>query len=216
MRAGASVRGAAGSGSNSNRMGEIALILAAYLLGSVPTGHILGSLAGVDLRKAGSGNVGATNVARVLGKRRGAVTLVVDVGKGWLAVFVALQSGVVLPYVVLAGAAVFLGHLYPIFLRFHGGKGVATAFGVLLAVASVATLLLLGVFAVVVAASRIVSLASLAAAAAAPVVLWLLNYPLEMVAMAGFIGVMIIWRHRSNIQRLMAGTEPKFGAANSR
>jgi glycerol-3-phosphate acyltransferase PlsY len=144
------------------------------------------------------------------------LTLVVDVGKGWLAVFVAMRLEVGLLYVVLAGAAVFLGHLYPIFLRFQGGKGVATAFGVLLALAPGATLLLLGVFAVVVAASRIVSLASLAAAAAAPVVLWLLDYPLMIVAVAGFIGVMIIWRHRSNIQRLMAGTESRFGAANSR
>ena len=97
---------------------EIALILAAYLLGSVPTGYILGRLAGVDVRKAGSGNVGATNVARVVGKTRGALTLILDVGKGWLAIVVARQLEVSLLCVTLVGMAVFLGHLYPIFLPY--------------------------------------------------------------------------------------------------
>ncbi len=195
---------------------EIALILAAYLLGSVPTGYILGRLAGVDVRKAGSGNVGATNVARVVGKTRGALTLIVDVGKGWLAVFVARQLEMSLLCVTLVGIAVFLGHLYPIFLRFHGGKGVATALGVFLALAPGATLVLIGIFALTVAASRVVSLGSMSAALAAPVVFWLLGLPPMVVAMGGAIALMIIWRHRSNIQRLLAGTEPKFGLANSR
>ena len=192
-------------------MTEVALILAAYLLGSVPTGYILGSLAGVDVRKAGSGNVGATNVARVLGKGRGALTLMVDVGKGWLAVFLALQLGVSLPWRTLVGIAVFLGHLYPIFLRFRGGKGVATALGVFLALAPGATLALIGIFALVVAVSRVVSLGSLSAALAAPIVFWLFDLPPMVVAMGGFIALMITWRHRSNVQRLLAGTEPKFG-----
>jgi glycerol-3-phosphate acyltransferase PlsY len=195
---------------------EIALILLAYLLGSVPTGYILGSLAGVDVRKAGSGNVGATNVARVLGKGRGALTLVVDVGKGWLAVFLALQLDVSLLCVTLVGTAVFLGHLYPIFLRFDGGKGVATALGVFVALAPEATMVLGGIFALIVAASRIVSLGSIIAALAAPIAFWLFDLPPMVVAMGGFIAMMITWRHRSNIQRLAAGTEPKFGAANSR
>lgn len=197
-------------------MTEIALILAAYLLGSVPTGYILGSLAGVDVRKAGSGNVGATNVARVLGKGRGALTLMVDVGKGWLAVFLALQLGVSLPWRTLVGIAVFLGHLYPIFLRFRGGKGVATALGVFLTLAPGATLALIGIFALTVAVSRVVSLGSLSAALAAPIVFWLFDLPPMVVAMGGFIGLMITWRHRSNVQRLLAGTEPKFGSASSR
>ncbi|MGH7926165.1 MAG: glycerol-3-phosphate 1-O-acyltransferase PlsY [Candidatus Binatia bacterium] len=195
---------------------EVALILLAYLLGSVPTGYILGSLVGVDVRKAGSGNVGATNVARVVGKGRGALTLIVDVAKGWLAVFVALQFGVSLLCIALVGSAVFLGHLYPIFLRFRGGKGVATAFGVFLAVAPGATLFLIGVFALVVAPSRIVSLASIAAAITAPVIFWLFDLPPMLIAMAGFIALMITWRHHENIRRLRAGTEPKFGSANSR
>jgi glycerol-3-phosphate acyltransferase PlsY len=194
---------------------EIVLIVSAYLLGSVPTGYILGSLAGVDVRKAGSGNVGATNVARVVGKGRGALTLMLDVGKGWLVVFVALQLGVSLLCVAVVGTAVFLGHLYPIFLRFQGGKGVATALGVFLALAPAATLLLIGIFVATVAPSRMVSLGSLVAAFAAPLVLWLFARPPEIVAMGCFIAVMIIWRHGSNIQRLLTGTEPKFGSASS-
>jgi acyl phosphate:glycerol-3-phosphate acyltransferase len=195
---------------------EILLIVSAYLLGSVPTGYILGSLAGVDVRTAGSGNVGATNVARVVGKGRGALTLALDVGKGWLAVFVSLQLKVSLVCVVLVAMAVFLGHLYPIFLRFRGGNGVATALGIFLALAPLVTLILMGIFAAVVAPSRIVSLGSLVAALAAPLILWLFAEPAAVVTMGCFIAAMIIWRHRGNIQRLLAGTEPKFGSANSR
>jgi glycerol-3-phosphate acyltransferase PlsY len=195
---------------------EVALILSAYLLGSIPTGYIIGNLAGVDVRKVGSGNVGATNVARVLGKGRGALTLAVDVGKGWLAVYVARRLGVSLVCVTAVGMAVFLGHLYPIFLRFNGGKGVATALGVFLALAPGTVWVLFVIFAVAVAASRIVSVGSLSAALAAPVVFWLFELPPVVIAMGGFIALMIVWRHRSNIQRLRAGTEPKFGSASSR
>lgn len=195
---------------------EVALILSAYLLGSIPTGYIIGNLAGVDVRKVGSGNVGATNVARVLGKGRGALTLAVDVGKGWLAVYVARRLGVSLVCVTAVGMAVFLGHLYPIFLRFNGGKGVATALGVFLALAPGTVWVLFVIFAVAVAASRIVSVGSLSAAIAAPVVFWLFERPPAVIAMGGFIALMIVWRHRSNIQRLRAGTEPKFGSASSR
>jgi acyl phosphate:glycerol-3-phosphate acyltransferase len=197
-------------------MFEIALIVSAYLIGSVPCGYIIGSLVGVDVRKAGSRNIGATNVARVLGKGRGAITLVADAAKGWLPVFAALQMNLSLPTVILAGTVAFLGHLYPVFFRFRGGKGVATAFGVLLALAPSVVLVLLAIFALVVAASHIVSLGSITSAIAAPVILWLSNQPQMVVTMGGFIALMIIWRHRGNIQRLLAGTEPKFGAASSR
>jgi acyl phosphate:glycerol-3-phosphate acyltransferase len=197
-------------------MFETALIVSAYLIGSVPSGYILGSLVGVDVTKSGSGNIGATNVARVLGKGRGAMTLVADAAKGWLPVFAALQMNLSLTMVILAGTAAFLGHLYPVFFRFRGGKGVATAFGILLALTPFTVLLLLGIFALVVAASRIVSLGSITTASAAPVVLWLSSQPQAVVAMGGFIAVMIIWRHRGNIQRLLAGTEPRFGSASSR
>lgn len=195
---------------------EIALVVSAYLLGSVPSGYILGSMAGVDIRKVGSGNVGATNVTRLLGKGRGALTLVADVAKGWLPVFAALQLEMNLPAVTLGGAAAFLGHLYPIFLRFEGGKGVATALGVLLALAPLVAVVLFVIFAVTVAASRLVSLGSITAGIAAPVSLWIAGYPPMVIVMGGFIAAMTTWRHRGNIQRLLAGTEPKFGSSNSR
>jgi glycerol-3-phosphate acyltransferase PlsY len=194
-------------------MVEIILIVISYLLGSVPTGYILGSMVGVDVRKAGSGNVGATNVARVLGKGRGVLTLIIDVAKGWLPVFAAQQMEMSLPTASLAGVAAFLGHLYSVFLRFEGGKGVATAFGVFLALAPLPSLTSLTVFAVVFAASRLVSLGSMAAAVAAPLSFWLLGYPPPMIATAAFFALMIIWRHRGNIRRLLAGTEPKFSAS---
>src|SRR5512132_2012641 len=108
------------------------LVLFAYLLGSVPTCYILGSVVGVDVRKAGSGNVGATNVARVVGKRQGILTLVADIVKGSVPVIVALNISLTPTATSFVGIAAFLGHLYPVFLRFQGGKGVATALGVFL------------------------------------------------------------------------------------
>jgi len=193
---------------------EIAIVAVAYLIGSVPTGYILGSRAGIDIRNAGSGNIGATNVARVLGKRHGILTLLVDIGKGYLAVFIATKLSPNLSVAALAGAAVFLGHLYPVFLRFRGGKGVATAFGVYLALAPLATLGLIVIFAVNVLTSRIVSLSSMITAGAAPFVLWLFSYPLDLVAMSAFFAVMIILRHHANIKRLLHGNEPRFGVSS--
>jgi glycerol-3-phosphate acyltransferase PlsY len=114
--------------------------------------------------------------------------------------------------IALVAVAAFLGHLYPLFLNFQGGKGVATALGALLAIAPAATLVLIVVFAVAVLASRIISLGAVAAAMAAPLVLWLFSQSLEFFAMGLFLGAMVIWRHRANIQRLFAGTEPRFGA----
>lgn len=192
---------------------EILLILCAYLVGAIPSGYVLGKLAGVDVRAAGSGNVGATNVARVVGKRQGLLTLVIDVAKGVLPIVVGRRLNLPDLAIVCAGAAAFIGHLYPIYLKFKGGKGVATALGVFLALAPLATLMMFGVFALVLVSSRIVSLSSIAAAAAAPVALWLLGYPPILVLTGLFLAIMIILRHRSNIQRLLAGTEPRFGSA---
>ena len=197
-------------------MVEIILILFGYLLGSVPTGFILGSMAGVDVRKAGSGNVGATNVARVAGKRQGILTLIGDTAKGVVPVILALQMGANLTTTVMAGAAAFVGHLYPVFLKFRGGKGVATALGVFVALAPVAALVLILMFIAIALSSRIVSVGSIATAMAAPLILWLFSYPPIVVGMAVFIAAAITLRHRSNIQRLLNGTEPRFGSANSR
>lgn len=195
---------------------EIILILFGYLLGSVPTGFILGWMAGVDVRKAGSGNVGATNVARVAGKRQGILTLIGDTAKGVVPVILALQMGANLTTTVMAGAAAFVGHLYPVFLKFRGGKGVATALGVFVALAPVAALVLILMFIAIALSSRIVSVGSIATAMAAPLILWLFSYPPIVVGMAVFIAAAITLRHRSNIQRLLNGTEPRFGSANSR
>lgn len=189
----------------------IILTVAAYLLGSVPSGFIFGRLAGVDVRRTGSGNIGATNVARVLGKGVGLLTLIADVAKGLVPVLLARWLFMEDWLIAGIAAAAFLGHLYPVFLRFQGGKGVATALGAMLAIAWPATLVLVFVFAGVVLSSRRVSLASITAATAAPFVLWALFYPPAFIALGVFLASMIILRHRDNIRRLLAGSEPRFG-----
>ena len=192
---------------------EATMIIFAYLLGSVPTGYLMGTWMGVDVRTEGSGNIGATNVARVIGKRQGIMTLVADVAKGFLPVFAAFQLGFA-PAAALVGTAAFLGHLYPVFLKFQGGKGVATAFGVFVGLAPLATLVLIVIFAAVALTSRIVSLSSMVAALAAPVTLWFFSYPPAVVGLSALIASMIIIRHRDNVRRLLAGTEPRFGAVS--
>jgi acyl phosphate:glycerol-3-phosphate acyltransferase len=192
------------------------LVLFAYLLGSVPTGYILGSVAGVDVRKAGSGNVGATNVARVVGKRYGILTLVADIAKGFVPVIVALNIGLTSTATAFIGIAAFLGHLYPVFLRFQGGKGVATALGVFLGLAPWATLILMAIFVLVLLATRVVSLSSMVAAGCAPIVFWLFFHSPILVGMSLFIALMIVLRHCGNIQRLLSGTEPRLGTSSSR
>lgn len=188
------------------------LAIFAYLLGSIPSGFIIGTLSGVDVRNTGSGNIGATNVARVLGKGLGLLTLFADTAKGFVPVFVAQRLAMSDPVVALVGVSAFLGHLYPVFLRFQGGKGVATAFGALLAVAPAAPVVLALFFGAAVLVSRIASLGSITAALAAPVVLWALSYAPVFVAMGAFLGAMVIVRHRENIKRLRSGTEPRFRA----
>ncbi|MGZ8482755.1 MAG: glycerol-3-phosphate acyltransferase, partial [Candidatus Binatia bacterium] len=128
----------------------VALIVFAYLLGSIPTGYILGKIAGVDVRQVGSGNVGATNVARAVGKWQGVLTLLADAMKGMLPAAIGLTMMLPSAAIAALSAAAFLGHLYPIFLNFRGGKGVATALGALLVIAPVASLLLVAIFAAVV------------------------------------------------------------------
>jgi glycerol-3-phosphate acyltransferase PlsY len=196
----------------STRRMEIVVIIFSYLLASIPTGYIVGVLAGVDIRKVGSGNVGATNVARVVGKKRGVLTLIADVVKGFVPVFIAGRLDLSHTVLALIAIAAFLGHLYPVFLKFQGGKGVATALGVLLALAPMATLILIAVFAVVAVSSRLVSLSSMITALAAPFILWSFSYSPTVIATGVFLAVMITVRHRDNIRRLLAGTEPRFGS----
>ena len=190
---------------------EAVITILSYLIGSIPTGFILGKAAGVDVRTAGSGNIGATNVARVMGKGSGILTLIADVAKGFLPALVARQMAFTDTEVAVVGAAAFLGHLFPVFLKFRGGKGVATAFGVLLVLAPQAMWVPLVVFIAAVVVSRTVSLGSICAAVAAPLALWFFSYPMPLTALAFFLGAFVIARHRANIKRLLAGSEPRLG-----
>ena len=187
-------------------------IIAAYLFGSIPTGVLLTRRSGVDIRSEGSGNIGATNVARTAGRLLGVLTLVGDLLKGLAPVLAARALGESNTTVGLVAVAAIVGHVFSVFLRFQGGKGVATGFGVLVGLAPAASLVPLGVFVVVIAASGIVSLASLSAAAAAPLTLWLFGHPSAVVVSALTISVVITWRHQENIRRLLAGTEARFRA----
>jgi len=193
-------------------MGIIVLIAFAYLLGSIPSGYILGKFSGVDVRQVGSGNVGATNVAREVGKWQGVLTLLADALKGVVPVAIGLAMTLASAGIAAIAAAAFLGHLYPIFLKFRGGKGVATGLGALLVIAPLASVLLVVTFAVVVLLTRLVSLSSIIAAALAPFALWMFVEPPAIVSLGAFLAAMIVWRHRGNIQRLLAGTEPRFGS----
>ncbi len=184
-------------------------VIFGYLLGSVPFGLIVTKLAGLgDIRSIGSGNIGATNVLRTGRKDLAAATLLLDGGKGAIAVLVGQALGLP-PHV--AGAAAFLGHCYPIWLKFKGGKGVATFLGTLLALWLPAGMVACAVWLFFALTFRISSLAALAAAAAAPFILFSMGKAAFAIA-AAFMTTVIFVRHRANISRLIARTEPKIGS----
>ena len=192
-------------------------IIAAYLLGSIPFAMISSRIFGLaDPRSYGSGNPGATNVLRSGNKKAAIVTLLGDLGKGSLAVFLAQTFGPAIGYseglVSLVAIAVFFGHLYPVFLHFKGGKGVATAAGVLLAIDPILGLATLGVWLFVAYTLRYSSLAALVAAFAAPLIAFLLWGAEPLIAAVSVIAMALIAKHWPNLQRLMAGTEPKIGS----
>ncbi|WP_434513895.1 glycerol-3-phosphate 1-O-acyltransferase PlsY [Dechloromonas sp. ARDL1] len=188
-------------------------ILAAYLLGSVPFAMISSKVFGLaDPRTYGSGNPGATNVLRSGNKKAALMTLIGDALKGAVAVIVAQQMGLSDTVIALVALAVFLGHLYPIFLKFKGGKGVATAAGVLLALDPVLGLAVAGTWLLVAYVSRYSSLAALIAAAAAPVIAVLMHGATNQTIVVGILGMALIGKHWQNIQRLMAGQESKIGS----
>jgi len=191
---------------------ETLFLICAYLLGSVPTGLLLARAFGINIRETGSGNIGATNVYRTVGRKIGILTLVGDCLKGLIPVLVAKWLGLPDLWVAAIGLAAFLGHVYTIFLRFKGGKGVATALGVFLGAAPLSLLGGLTVFAFVLYRWRYVSAASIAAAAVIPVAVALVTGKLELIAMSCVIAAIVIFRHRENIARLRAGTESKFKA----
>lgn len=185
-----------------------ALVLG-YLLGSIPFGVILTRLAGAgDLRTIGSGNIGATNVLRTGRKGLAAATLLLDAAKGWAAVILCefLFPGTA----VVVAAAAFIGHLYPVWLKFRGGKGVATMMGIILALHWPSALIYAGVWLGLLAALRVSSLAGMAAAVSAPVAAAFFEQ-FDIVLLLLALALLVLWKHRANIDRLLDGTEPRIG-----
>jgi len=187
-------------------------IVGAYLLGSIPTGLLLGKLYGIDVRKEGSGNIGATNLYRTVGRKVGIMTLVGDCLKGLLPVVLAWKLGLLEPMQAWIGLAAFCGHVFSVFLLFKGGKGVATALGVFLALAPLAVLGALAVFVLLVAIWRYISLGSIAAAAVMPLIIWFMPHTQQLLIATALIAAVVIIKHHTNISRLIAGTESKFKA----
>jgi glycerol-3-phosphate acyltransferase PlsY len=199
--------------------------LFAYLLGSVPTGYLLVKLfRHEDIRSVGSGNIGATNVMRSGGKGLGAATFLLDVLKGaaavLLAAWVAPQFATAMPprdIEAFAAVVAVLGHMFPVWLHFRGGKGVATGFGVFLVAAPLAALAAIGLFFVVLLVTRYVSLASILGAASFPLFAWLMvsgDRPMPFIAAQFIVSLLIIAKHHQNIRRLIAGTEHRFGTGS--
>jgi glycerol-3-phosphate acyltransferase PlsY len=187
-------------------------ILLGYLAGSVPFAYLLARLKGIDVRVAGSGNVGAANVLRTTGPWRGVIVMSLDVAKGIGAVAIAhtLAGGTAL--IALTGAAAIVGHVYPVWLRFHGGKGVAVAAGVFTVLSPGATAMAAGLFLVIAWGTRYVSLASIAATLALPPAAWIVGAPLSVILVAAGTAALILFRHRTNWSRLRRGTERRMGA----
>ena len=198
-------------------------LLGSYLLGSIPFGYLAGRLAGIDIRQAGSGNVGATNVVRVLGKRYGYPVFALDVLKGFGAVKISMLIAPGRPpewnapeiFGILAAMSSVLGHLYPLWLKFKGGKGVATSAGALFALTPIATLIGVAIWIIMFWLTRYVSLASVTAAVALPTVILVVswndhNQLKPLVCSSACVAAVVVWRHRSNLSRLMRGTVPRF------
>lgn len=200
----------------------LAMIAAAYLLGSVPFAVVSSRLFGLaDPRTYGSGNPGATNVLRSGNKAAAALTLVGDAAKGWFAVWLSIRLGFSPLVTACVAVAVFLGHLYPIFLKFKGGKGVATAFGVMIAIQPILALATMATWLIMAIFFRISSLAALTCAVFAPfyyffggMLVWQAHSPI--IAALLIIAIFLFIRHKANIRRLMDGTEPRIGSSKKR
>ena len=192
-------------------MNPLVFVLPAYLLGSLPFAVIVSRAFGLaDPRSFGSKNPGATNVLRSGNKLAALLTLVGDAAKGWLAMWLAQLAGADSLGVAAAGLAAFLGHLFPLFLKFHGGKGVATALGVLAGFSGWLALACAGVWLGIAVIFRYSSLAALAAAAAAPFAAWIIVGEQTALAVVP-MSLLLIWRHKENIRKLLAGTESRIG-----
>ena len=187
----------------------ILIMIAIYLIAAIPTGVVIARLmGGEDVRQKGSGNIGATNVYRVAGKLAGVLTLVGDTLKGFLPLLAFKTWLEPTPTQLgIASAVAILGHCYPVYLKFKGGKGVATALGIFLVLSPKAVFFALIVFILTVAITRYISLGSVLAALSAPLVILFLNHPQPIFLATLFIAALVIWRHNSNIRRLLDGTE---------
>ena len=186
------------------------LCLLAYLFGSIPFGMLLAKTQNIDIREHGSGNIGATNVTRIMGKKAGFITLIGDVLKGWAIVFLASQWFEKPIFIALAGFMVFFGHLYSIFLRFKGGKGVATGLGVFSFIMPLPTLFSSGIFVLSLKVSGYVSLSSILAAISLPILGIFFKIPLPYIYLASIVGLFTLQKHHENIIRIIQGTEAKF------
>ncbi|MCB1531852.1 MAG: glycerol-3-phosphate 1-O-acyltransferase PlsY [Alphaproteobacteria bacterium] len=190
---------------------EYSFILLGYLLGSIPFGLVFARLGGYgDIRAIGSGNIGATNVLRTGNKMLALLTLICDTLKGAVAVWLSFNSGDA--FIILAtGLFAVLGHMYPVWLKFKGGKGVATTLGTMLAIMPMLGLIMCGIWLLMALIFRISSLAALTAFAAAPVIAMALLGDYNLALLAGLIAALVFWRHKENIKRLLKGEEPKIG-----
>jgi len=199
----------------------IGIAMGAYLLGSIPTGFLAGKARGIDIRQTGSGNIGATNAFRILGKKAGLLVLLGDALKGFLAcrllprLAVALSGSAAAPVdaeslAVLAGLFAILGHMFTLWLNFKGGKGIATTAGVLAALAPVSCLITVGLWLATLVGSRYVSVASMAAAIGLPFIVWAAGGNAALIALVCAVSLLALYKHRTNFQRLLRGTENRF------
>jgi acyl phosphate:glycerol-3-phosphate acyltransferase len=187
-------------------------IVLGYLAGSVPFAFLLARRRGVDVRTSGSGNVGAANVLRTTGAGRAVAVMALDVAKGVLAIAIAQVTNAGAPVTAVTGAAAVVGHIYPVWLRFHGGKGVAVAAGAFALLSPAATGFAAALFLVTVGVTRYISLGSIAASLTLPAAAWLTGASGAVVLTAAGTAGLILFRHRANIRRLRAGTERRMGA----
>lgn len=192
-------------------LGAILAIIASYLIGSIPFGLLVGKLwANLDVREYGSGNIGTSNVLRTVGPAAAIIVFALDVAKGAVAVYLGTLAGGEFVR-IMAGVAAIAGHNWPIYLKLKGGKGIATSLGAVISLTPVIALILLGLWIAIVGITRYISLGSLAAAVLFPIFLIISHAPLTYVLAGVLISAFAIYRHRSNIQRLLAGTEHKIG-----
>jgi glycerol-3-phosphate acyltransferase PlsY len=198
----------------------VTALIVSYFLGAIPFGYIVGRMRGVDIRAVGSGNIGATNVWRILGPKAGSIVFALDVLKGFAATEgTELIIGSTLPshehrvLIALCAVVVVLGHTFSVFLKFKGGKGIATAFGAMLGMVPVVAISCFALWGVVLYFSRIISIASIAACASTPIFLSLAKSPAEYGIVVIILAMIGLLKHLPNMQRLIAGTEPKMGVA---